>query len=280
MQFTKIRIVGPTTIDLPKDNLDPTIPYILKDADGLGPPEIDVFMKRTSSGGKYQSRKANLREIVLRVGLQPNWNIGQTSENLRSSIYKQMTPIDDATTKIQLMNGDVIVAQTEGYIKRVEPALFSKDPEVQITIPCLHWLLQATTDIYETPAKVNTGASSVYFDVVNAGDAPSGFWMGFAFTAPFNSTFQLMKDTSSNKIMSISHNFVTGDRLVIDTRDGSRGVWKIPNGSGISTSIMDDVSANSPWLQLHSGNNRFIVNDRDWNWYFLGVLHRNAWWGV
>ncbi len=42
MDITKIRIIGLSTVDLPIIGALPSDSYILKAADGLGPPESDV----------------------------------------------------------------------------------------------------------------------------------------------------------------------------------------------------------------------------------------------
>lgn len=282
MKFTSIRVVGPTSIELPKQNLDPLNPFLLKNADGIGPTQMNVIIKNSRIGGVRKGRQPDLRVITLTVGLNPDWNIGQTPDDLRDILYSFMGTDDEDIVTVQFMDGDTVVAQAIGQIDLMEPVLFTKDPQVLITIPCLDANLIAPLESVQDPEKVNTGTSSAYFDVENEGNAASGFWMGFLFTGTHSGSIQLQDDSSPPKFMSISTgtNWVAGDRLIIDTRPGSRCIWKIPNGSSTQQNIMNALSPNSPWMTVQRGTNRFIINSRVWDWYFFGVVHRPAYLGV
>ncbi len=48
MKFNKIRLLGVTNVDLPIVGADPSGPYVLKSADGLGPPNRTLFRNKTT----------------------------------------------------------------------------------------------------------------------------------------------------------------------------------------------------------------------------------------
>src|SRR5690349_18429148 len=132
MKMDNLRFVGATNIDFPLMGADPSGPFVLKSVEGLGPPDVNVRMVQTVlEGGLYQGKRPSLRQIVALVGLQPNWDIGQSAEELRTQLYSLMTPRYGQPIVVQIMYQGVVQAQAQGQVSRMEAALFSKDPAVQ-----------------------------------------------------------------------------------------------------------------------------------------------------
>lgn len=268
MYFTKIRLNGLTVVDLPIVDALPSDLYILKSADGLGPPEIDVSIANTlNAGGVYQGRRPQSREIVLQVGLNPNYAAGQTASDLRTSLYGMLTPgyVDNIT--IEIMNGSTVLVKTTGYVKKLEVVPFTKDPEVQIVIPCLQQYLQAAANLFIAPASKSAPV------INNVGTAPAGFHLEVIFTAGLSSW--TLSDASGKK-MQVTYAFLTNDKLEIDTRPGFRGIW-VTRG-GVRTNIIYALSSDSVWYMLHGGDNVFSTSSQSFNWgdvYFLP-----QYWGI
>lgn len=273
MDFTKVRLVGLSTVDLPIVGALPSDPYILKNADGLGPPESDVFIANTLYlGGVYQGRRPQGREIVLTVGLSPNYTSGQTVQSLRTALYGLLTPgtVEDSIP-VQIMNGSTIVAVTDGYVKNIVPVYFTKDPEVQITITCAQSYLQAPAVVNVATASLSKTAPSI----VNAGTAPTGFHMEVTFTAA-KSVLTIGTDATFLKQMRFDYSFLSGDTLVFDTRPGLRSVQLIRNG--VTSNIISALNSASTWLLLHGGVNTFSVITNTFNWG--PVFYTPQYWGV
>ena len=152
MYFTKVLLTGITPISLPIVGALPSDVYILKSVEGLGPPEVDVSITKTlNAGGVYQGRQPQNREIVLMIGLNPNYKIGQTVSDLRESLYGFLTPGYLDHVVIEIVNGVTTIAKTIGYVKKIEINPFSKDPQVQVTLACLKPYFEAPTILYITP---------------------------------------------------------------------------------------------------------------------------------
>jgi hypothetical protein len=284
MKITKIRAVGPTNVDFPIVGASASGPYVLKGADGLGPVEVTVL----ANGKKVPAT----REMVLLIGLQPDWNTGQTPEELRMELYGLLTPRYGSLINLQFMDGSTVKAYAEGQIKKMEVAFFDKDPVVQITFGCLgatKSYFLAPTEVQEEPT-LTSSEDFRSFEVDNDGTAPSGFWMEFEFTEaivepgsppPGNVWGVRIYDVNrgdSDEIMLIRHEFAVGDRLRVDTRAGSRNVWHIPD-SGPMVSIIEDLDVDSTWLQLHSGVNEIGVT-AEFDWVEDGFRHTPAYWGI
>lgn len=280
MKFNKNRLVGASNVDLPVVGADPSGPFILKSVDGLGPPEVDVSIANTvQEGGVYQGRRPRNRQHTLRVGLQPEWDIGQTAEELRTTLYGLLTPPYGNMVLHQIMQDNVVVSQASGHISKFETAIFTKDPEVQITLDCTHPYLLAPALVSQNPAKT-ASAGQTLFDVVNTGTAPSGFKLEIVFTGAFAGPLQIADDSPQGQYMEISGAWVGGDKLTVDTRPGLRGVWKTPSGSSVAFSILNNLSGSSPWLALHGSNNELRINTTLFDWTGLGFSHTPAYWGV
>lgn len=268
MYFTKIRLNGLSVVDLPIVGALPSDQFILKSADGLGPPEVDVSIADTlHAGGIYQGRRPHSRELVFHIGLNPNYGINQSVSDLRTTLYGMLTPgyIDNVT--VSIMNDTAIVAKTTSYVKKLEINPFSKDPEVQLTMSCLQQYFEALSPLYLTiPSKVAPA-------IDNIGTAPAGFHMEVIFTA--NHSVWTLSDASGKK-MQITYTFITGDKLVIDTRPGHRGIWVVRGGT--TTNIIYALSTDSIWYMLHGGNNVFITSSQAFNWD--DVYYLPQYWGI
>jgi len=268
MYFTTVRLNGLAVVDLPIVGALPSDPYILKSADGLGPPEVVVSIVDTlNAGGVYQGRRPQGREVVLNVALNPNYKTKETVADLRTTLYGMLTPGHIDNVVIQIMNeGDVLV-QTDGYIKKLEIVPFTDDPEVQLTFACPGQYLEALDDLYVDPGHLASPS------IVNQGTAPAGFRMECNFVAAV--TAWSLTDESGNK-MDIKYAFQIGDKLTIDTRPGSRGIWVL-RGS-VTTNIIYALTPDSKWYMLHGGTNAFTTSTQKFTWG--NVFYKPRYWGI
>lgn len=268
MYFTKIRLNGLTSVDLLKVDASPSDLYILKSVDGLGPPEVDVAIANTlNAGGHYQGRRPQNRELVFLIGLNPDYSSGMTASDLRETLYGMLTPGYTDKVVIDVMDTTTVVATIIGYVSRLETVPFSKDPMVQLTMPCLQQYLEASADLYVSPASKSAPV------ITNVGTAPAGFRMEITLTSGLSSW--TLSDATGNK-MQITYAFLTNDILKIDTRPGSRGIWV--TRSSVTTNIIYALSADSIWYMLYGGANAFTTSSQAFNW--TNVYYLPQYWGI
>jgi hypothetical protein len=268
MIFTKLRLIGLSAVDFPIVGALPSDPYLLLSADGLGPPEVNVSIADTlNAGGVYQRRSPQRRQPVLLIGLNPDHGSGETVSELRQSLYGMLTPgyIDYVT--LQILNVNDVLMFTTGYVEKVEINPFSKDPQVQLTFDSTQPYFQASNLTFINPL------SKVTPVIPNDGTAPAGFRMEVIFTSPLSSW--TLSDNSGKK-MKITYDFIAGDKLIIDTRPGSRGIWR--ERAGITLNIVGSLSADSTWYMLHGGDNIFTTSSQAFNWGDLFYLPQ--FWGI
>lgn len=268
MRLSKIRLIGLAVVDLPIIGATPQDVYILKDVDGLGPPEIDVSIADTlNAGGVYQGRRAQNKQIVAKVGLNPDYTAGQVPADLRESLYGMLSPSADDAIVVQIIDDEDVVAGTTGYVSKIEINPFSDKPEVQMTIDCTKPTFAADTLLFVEPS------DTVSPVIVNEGSAPTGLHMELQFTADV--TGWTLTHISGRK-MEINYAFLTGDLLEIDTRPGQRGIWV--TRVGVRTNIIWALTGDSIWHMLHGGANNFATSSSSFDWgdvYYLPLF-----WGI
>lgn len=282
MKMSMLRLVGANNVDLPILGADPSGPFVLKGAEGLGPPEITVKMARTVlEKALYQGKSAALRQIIALVGLQPNWDEGQTAEELRKQLYSLLTPRYGQMVRAEILNDGIVQGYAQGQISKMEPAIFTKDPAVQITLDCDYAYLLGPSTVSQQPVQRTVGGIRA-FDVVNDGDAPAGFVAGFILRANVGTSLVLKdEDPLGQRLQIDGINWLAGDRFVVDTRAGSRGVYRGAQGAPISTCLSNLNGAVSEWLQLYGGNNTLTLNTTAFDWDpGYNFYHQPAYWGV
>lgn len=268
MRLSKLRLIGLAVVDLPIIGATPQDVYILKDVSGLGPTEIDVAIAKTlNAGGVYQGRDPQNRQIVAKVGLNPDYTAGQVPADLRESLYGMLSPSADDAVQVQIMDDEDVVAGTTGYVSKIEINPFSDQPEVQMTIDCTQATFAAPDLLFITPT------DTVAPGITNAGTAPTGFHMELVFTAGVASW--TLTHISGRK-MEINYAFLTGDLLEIDTRPGHRGIWV--TRASVRTNIIWALTGDSIWHMLHGGVNNFTTSSSAFDWgdvYYLPLF-----WGI
>jgi hypothetical protein len=277
MKFTGMRIVNGGNIDFPIIGALPSDTYILKSVDGLGPPDNDVSIAMTvDQGGVFQGRRPQNREIVMRVGLNPNYAINQNASDLRETLYALLSPVSPTeSVTVAIMNGATVLMQTPGYPKRIEIVPFSKDPEVQITIPCDTPYFSAQIPTILSGATFPSAKTN--FTIDNPGSAPTGFQMEVTFTASL-STWQLNTYPSPTRKMLFEYPVISGDRIQFDTRPGSRFIRHIRGST--TTNIICSLSGDSVWMQLFRGINTLGTSSQAFNWGPGPILFVPRYWGV
>lgn len=264
MIFDSIRLVSrpdnvsptsPNDVTLRKQNVDPNAKYILKNVDGLGPPEIDTVMAQSLyEGDKYQNSRPQGRQVVINILLQPDYEHGETVSDLRTKLYAQLYPPMRRPAQIELLYNDEVVATTRGYVKIFDINPFSKDPEVQITYSCMSAFLQGP--------KVDLNLFDIDFynpTIYNPGNAPTGFHMEVWFTGNLP-TWGMHSTDFPGYNMEVDGDFKTTNYLIIDTRPGFREVTLVDITTNEHTNLVDRLVKGTDWMMLDREYNSFTTS--------------------
>lgn len=277
MRFAKVLLSYGTSASFtfPVDSTMETSAFVVKAIDGLQPPEVAVSIAETLyEGGVPQGRRPQNRQITLLMAFQPNYSIGETAGDLRSQLYGLMTPKLGVPVTISLLNSsNVVQVSTTGFVRRMEAPIFSKDPEVQITIDCLSPYLSGPVFTEPSPS---TLAKPVVIN--NPGNAPSGIEIKFRIVTA-TTGFQIYTGSAGNQIDLLSFtsiSFVANDIIQFSTIAGKRYASYVR--SGVTTNLLPYKTSTSNWMQLHGGSNTILFQYSDVVITYLSYTPR--YWGV
>lgn len=255
--------------DYPYAQSNPEI--FIKSITGLGPPEIDLFMADTAFATRYyQGRRPQTREIVVRLGFNPSLLIPGGYSSLREALYDLWLSPDADLVQFQFMRSFSPVAVTSGYVKTFEANIFSKDPEVQVTFICPEPYIRglgSDVNLAELNAQSRSSPS-----VNNIGSAPTGLRFEIAFTAAASS----WSISRGNQKMLFNYAFLSGDRLIVDTRPGQRAISLVR--AGVTTNILVSLHSSSKWIELIGKYNLFTITPTSYNW--VSLYFDPCYWGL
>lgn len=251
--------------------------YVLISATGLGPPDLIAIVEGFDSTGiPIMGHAAQKRDIVLKIGLDPG--LGQSYGQLRDALYRMIS----RSVLFSLMDESLILAQTTGYIRQVEPVHFSNAPEIQITIECNDGDFSAPFPVDIPLATLNTLHPVINYE---DGTAPTGLQLQFtvtantaSFTISHHSEFWHADPGDVNNIFLLTYAFLTGDVITISTQPKEKTITRLR--AGVTLDLAGYINAGAVWPKLYSGVNAF-----DWTFASSWMTWTSAnyipkYWGV
>lgn len=244
--------------------------YIIKSIDGLGPvkAEYTSISNTTDPGGQNLAPKDVQRNIVITIGFAPRKSTGSSVESLRRALYGMFMP----KSKIELkFNDDVLGSwMIKGQVETHEPAIFSKDPEVQISILCgdPYFYKDAPEVVYTIPFDITLGANAPYFTMPYENDVPLGFvYEGYMRTSN-TFLYLVLNSFPTNSLppegikelwqaqMRLNMQFAPNDFVSISSVRGARGAT-VKKGTSAPVNVMQYFIGSLVNMQLQPGPNSF-----------------------
>lgn len=233
---------------------NPTNGYIVKNIDGLDPVKATMVSSSFAGleGEQYQSSRRDKRNIVFKLGLEPDYSVNAVRD-LRNGLYSFFMPKINVYLRFY-MEGltpfDIV-----GKVESLDSPLFTKDPEATISILCFD------SDFYN-PTPVSVSGSTVSTSSTTGISYAGSIETGITLTMNINRSLSefIVYNTPADNIMqqlSFSSSLVNGDILKISTTPGSKSV-RLTRGTS-TTSVLYGVSPQSSWISLEPGVNQFRV---------------------
>lgn len=264
--LTQLEIFTPrvTTAPLPiVDGTPATDPIQIRSIDGLGPVAAQVNTEQygSVSGEFYKGSFTGKRNIVLTIGLNPNW-YNQTIESLRQILYAYFMP--GSKVKLRFTSTHMAQVDIEGYVETMEPSMFSKDPEIQVSIICPKpaFIGSSLTVVPGPTLSLPDGEPTV---INYLGTLPTGFVLTVAPTelTPImtGGEVRIINDDLIGPIdiFTVIATIDSSKFLKISTVQGDKYVRQVATPSGTPTSILGQQSPGSVWMELQQGLNNFRV---------------------
>lgn len=270
--ITKLEVFSsqPDAPELPLGGFAPNDdPIQLRNIDGLGPVKADIVSTpfATGRGELYQGGTTGKRNIVLTLGLNPDW-AEQTMAALRQMLYRYFIP--EQWCKLRFFSHELPTVDIEGYVESFEPNIFSEDPEVQISVIC------PKPDFIDVDATmysgvVDDGTLELEFDY--AGTVSTGFEIRIdptvdnaAYTGGITITTiaQLVPQVFEITPVTID----TTKHFKMSSVHSQKRVYNVAEADGALTNLLVFVTPESVWPELKPGQNVLSVacaeNDQAW----------------
>jgi hypothetical protein len=203
--------------------------YVIKHIDGLGPVKATITSadNATDAGSTFLYARDGQRNIVITFGFAPTYSTGSTQESLRLALGQVFTP--KTLVELTFTNDVLGTFNISGRVESNEPSIFSREPEVVISIICddPYFYSTAADTVFNIPLLV-PGAEEFSIDYLS--DVPVGFVFEFDrdADATISDNFVELKLLPSIPPMSpvmelLNFPFETGDAFRISSVRGDRG---------------------------------------------------------
>lgn len=259
---------------------DPTSqnPYIAKDITGLDADEITAkYYASDMSDKKYYDLSLKKRDIVVKIGLNPQFSVGKSYAVLRDDLYRVISSSRTGELQLQFKDGIVTKATVSGFVAKLEAPNFTKTPEVQLTISCNDPMLRAVSEINMDVLTVSPQSTVVTDD---ESTAPHGFRFGVIFLGDIID-FSVQDQAEPNWAFEVNltgsslEHFQFNDELHFSSEINNRYLYMI-RGFDIFH-IVDKIIPTSIWPILFPGDNPFVCSE-EVRWDY--ITHYPTYWGV
>lgn len=246
------------------DGLASTDPIQVRKIDGLGPvkAQINTGQYGSISGEYFRGSSRGKRNIVITVGLNPNW-FDQTMESLRTILYSYFMPENEV--KLRFTSSHMAQVDIEGIVESMEPNIFSRDPEIQVSIICPKpEFVGSSMTIF--PGETLSLPDGTPTEIEYLGTLPTGVWVTIASStiAPSmtDGEIRIINETPDNPVPDlfvVTASIDDTKYLELSTNKGNKYVRNVAVADGDITSLLGKNAMGSIWFELKHGLNKFRI---------------------
>lgn len=227
--------------------------------DGIGPVAATINTEEYSDldGEYFSGASVGKRNIVLTLGLNPQWGRHQTVADLRLMLYAYFMPKNTVT--LTFHSTHLPTCEISGYVESLEPNIFSQDPQVQVSILCPDPYF---TDVNESFVDgVCEGVGSVNrAEIAYLGSVPTGMILEiFRDTANNAGEIEIINESPNAQIMTINGQVDSSRKIMINTTPRQKYVRRVTISTGNVVNLLGALDRSSKWIQIQPGTNRFAV---------------------
>jgi hypothetical protein len=241
---------------LPLGGLMPNAdPVQIRDIEGLGPVKANTSSTpfATGRGELWQGSSTPKRNIVLTLGLNPNW-ADQSMMSLRQLLYRYFM-VENWVT-LRFYSDELPLVFINAIVESFEPAIFSEDPELQISVLC------PKPDFIQADGIELTGDTGTETTVSYSGTVSTGFNLQVrksSAVSSYSGDVEVTNDIGPfhQDLTVHSVDINASKTFELNTLAASRHVRSI--NSGGTTNILSKMDKSSTWPELSPGDNTFKV---------------------
>lgn len=216
------------------------------------------------------------RSVVIRAQLNPNFALGESYSDIRDGLYRAISSQRSGLVSINFLEGGSTVALLRGKIVKFEVPLFSKIPEVQLTLECDDPLLRAVGPVQLVESELH---SPLQADEVWITDSLSTAPHGLRITTTCNASLGswVVRCPDNRWKFEVIYSFQAGDVVEMSSEPNAKTLTV--TRSAVTTSILDAISTDSDWPKVFPGLNKYYWLNRS-SWLNKAVEFTPAYWGV
>ena len=262
--ITRIEIVSSysNTPDLPLGSgfLPNTDPVQIRNIEGLGPVKADVSATpfATGRGELFQGSSTTKRNVILTLGLNPNW-VDQTMSSLRQLLYRYF--MVESWVTLRFFSDELPVTRITGIVESFEPNLFVQDPEMQISILC------PKPDFIDVDTTLVRGTvdSGIQVAIDYEGTVPSGFELRIQTTPAVPSyvggiaIHNVFRDGTFQEFHLQNITVTDSLYLELNTVRSTRHVYNVMLPSKEAINLLAKMGMTATWPEFLPGENLFSV---------------------
>jgi Phage tail protein. len=233
---------------------DVTDGIIVADIEGLDPVKATIVSSSFArlDGVQYQSSRREARNIKLKLGLEPDY-INNTVSDIRQRLYQFFMPKREVNLRFITSTG--LSVDISGRVESFESPLFTKEPQVDISVVCFDPdLVDPTLVEVSGLTTADTTESLVTYE----GSVETGITFVLNVDRVISEfTFYHRPPDNTLRSLEFATPLEAGDVLTISTIAGSKGATL--KRAGVDSSVLYGISPQSNWIELMPGDNNIRV---------------------
>lgn len=238
----------------------------IRNIDGLDPVRASVGTSPLGSvdGSSYTGSSVPSRNIVITVGLNPDWDTW-SYESLRRLIYSYFMP--KRPTRLVFYSDDLAPVEISGIVEGVSVSQFSKDPELLVSIICPDPYFTALEPTVITGESVRPDGVTV--DIDYNGTVETGVLVKVTqVTDPAPTVIGIQIGDSDASYFTVDSTVSAALYFEMSSISLQKFVQNVNIGSGVIANLLSKVEDGSSWPVIQPGINKFsVVTDQgvqDW----------------
>lgn len=230
----------------------------LLNIEGLGPVKADINTTPFGSfdGEQFNGASVGKRNIVLTLGLNPNWE-DQSMASLRAILYQYFMP--KLGVFMSFVSTHLPRVGILGYVESFEPNMFSKDPEIQISLLCPQPNFVAADPVVVTGTVGIAPVTATEIDY--EGTVETGFLLVVSPSGgnpSYTGNVAIRNVCRSNDLFQVTATIDADSQLHLSTVQGEKYV-RAMDGEVFLSNLLPYTSVELVWMPLYPGTNDFSV---------------------
>jgi hypothetical protein len=229
----------------------------IRNIDGLDPVKATINTSQYGSiaGADYVGGSVPPRNIVVTLHPNPDWK-DWTHESLRRLLYAYFMP--DRPIRLEFFSDDVVPVMIEGHVEGIETNIFSRDPELIISIICPDPYFTALSPVVLTGNTIRPGGTEE--EILYNGNIETGIRLKVdAVTAPNPSYITVKIGDVAASNLTVSATVDDFKYLDLSSVQMQKHVQNVSLTDGSITSLLSYVQAGFVWPTLQPDENFFSV---------------------